>query len=127
MEYHKIINLLDNTSNQPSKFKTKNWVDINHESRGRYNTKSQIKFKTAMLKSSLCDYSDACILVKGTITVNNTAATGANANNDNKKVIFQNCAPIINCISKIKNTQEDNAKDIDIVMLMLNLLEYSDN
>ena len=127
MEYHKIINLLDNTSNQPSKFKTKNWVDINHESRGRYNTKSQIKFKTAMLKSSLCDYSDACILVKGTIKVNNTAATGANANNDNKKVTFQNCAPIINCISEIKNTQVDNAKDIDIVMLMLNLLEYSDS
>ena len=97
MEYHKIINLLDNTSNQPSKFKTKNWVDINHESRGTYITKSQIKFKTAMLKSSLCDYSDACILVKGTITVNNTAATGANANNDDKKVI-------INCISEIKNT-----------------------
>ena len=69
-----------------------------------------------MLKSSLCDYSDAYILVKGAITVPNTAATDANANNANKKVIFKNSAPFINCISKINNTQIGNAKDIDIVM-----------
>ena len=80
-----------------------------------------------MLKSSLCDYSDAYILVKGTITVNNTAAQGAAANNTNKKVIFKNCAPFTNCISEINNTQIDNAKDIDIVMSMYNLIEYSDN
>ena len=80
-----------------------------------------------MLKSSLCDYSDAYILVKGTITVNNTAAVGAAANNTNKKVIFKNCAPFTNCISEINNTQIDNAKDIDIVMPMYNLIEYSDN
>ena len=80
-----------------------------------------------MLKSSLCDYSDAYILLKGTITVNNTAAAGAAANNTNKKVIFKNCAPFTNCISEINNTQIDNAKDIDIVMLMYNLIEYSDN
>ena len=80
-----------------------------------------------MLKSSLCDYSDAYILVKGTITVNNTAAQGAAANNTNKKVIFKNCAPFTNCISEINNTQIDNAKDIDIVMPMYNLIEYSDN
>ena len=73
MEYQRIINLLDNTSNQASKFRTKTWVEINNESRGTYNTNSQIKFKTAMLKSSLCDCSDAYILVKRTITVNNTA------------------------------------------------------
>ena len=79
-----------------------------------------------MLKSSLCDYSDAYILVKGTISVNNTAAADANANNTNKKVIFKNCALFTNCISKI-NTQLDNAKDIDIVMPMYNLIEYSDN
>ena len=66
MEYQKIINLLDNASNQPSKFKTKNWVEINDESRRLYNVNSQIKFKTTTLKSSLCDYSDAHILVKGT-------------------------------------------------------------
>ena len=80
-----------------------------------------------MLKSSLCDYSDAYILVKGTITVNNTAAAGAAANNTNKNVIFKNCAPFTNCISEINNTQIDNAKDIDIVMPMYNLIEYSDN
>ena len=80
-----------------------------------------------MLKSSLCDYSDAYILVKGTISVNNTAALGAGANNTNKKVIFKNCAPFSNCISEINNTQIDNAKDIDIVMPMYNLIEYSDN
>ena len=80
-----------------------------------------------MLKSSLWDYSDAYILVKGTIIVNNTAAQGAAANNTNKKVIFKNCAPFTNCISEINNTQTDNAKDIDIVMPMYNLIEYSDN
>ena len=194
MEYQKIANLIeDNTLNQPSKFRTRNWIEINDESRGAYNVhcqikfkttmlksslcdcsdayilvkgtisinntaaqgaaanntnkkvifkncapftnciseinniNSQIKFKTAMLKSSLCDYSDAYILVKGTISINNTAAAGAAANNTNKKVIFRNCAPFNNCISKINNTQIDNAKDIDIVMPMYNLIEYSDN
>ena len=128
MEYQKIANLIDNgASNQSSKFRTKNLVEINDESRGAYNINSQIKFKTTMLKSSLCDYSDAYILVKGTISVNNTAAQGAAVNNTNKKVIFKNCAPFTNCISEINNTQIDNAKDIDIVMPMYNLIEYSDN
>ena len=85
MLYQKIINLLDNTSNQPSKSRTKNWFEINDKSRGAYNTNSQIKFKTAMLKSSSCDYSDAYILVKGTIAVNNTVTADADANNANKK------------------------------------------
>ena len=67
MEYQKIINLLDNTPNQPSKFRTKNWVLINDDARGSYNKNSQGKFKTSMLKSSLCDYSDTYILVKETI------------------------------------------------------------
>ena len=127
MKYQKIANLLDNASNQPSKFRTRNWVEINDEARGTYSPNKQIKFKTSMLRSSLCDYSDAYILVKGNITVNNTAAEGAAANNTNKKVIFKNCAPFTNCISKINNTQVDNAKDIDIVMPMYNLIEYSDN
>ena len=102
-------------------------VEVNDESRGAYNVNSQIKFKTKMLKSSLCDYSDAYILVKGTISVNNTAAQGAAANNTNKKVISKSCAPFTNCVSEINNTQIDNAKDIDIVMPMYNLIEYSDN
>ena len=80
-----------------------------------------------MLKYILYDYSDVYILVKGTITVNNTAAQGVAANNINKDVIFKNCAPFTNCISEINNTQIDNAKDIDIVTPMYNLIEYSDN
>ena len=127
MEYQKIANLIDDASNQPSKFRTRSLVEINDESRGAYNVNSQIKFKTTMLTSSLCDYGDAYILVKGTISVNNTAAAGAAANNINKKVIFKNCAPFTNCISEISNTQIDNAKDIDIVMPMYDLIEYSDN
>ena len=67
-----------------------------------------------MLRSSLCDYDNAYILAKGNISVNNTAAEGAAANNTNKKVIFKNCAPFTNCISKINNTQIDNAEYIDI-------------
>ena len=74
-----------------------------------------------MLRSSLCDYRDAYILVKGNISVNNTAA--AAANNTNEKVIFKNCAPFTNCISKINSTQIDNAQYIDIVMPMYNLIE----
>ena len=67
MEYQKTANLIDDTSNQPSKFRTRNWVEINDESREAYNVNSQIKFKATMLKCILCDYSDAYILVKGTI------------------------------------------------------------
>ena len=127
MEYQKIANLLNSESNQPSKFRTKNWVEINDDVRGVYSPNKQIRFKTSVLRSSLCDYSDAYIFVKGNITVNNTAADGAAANNNDKKVIFKNCAPFINCISKINNTDIDNAKYIDIVMPMYNLIEYSDN
>ena len=101
--------------------------EINTDIRVAYFPNKQIRFKTAMLRSSLCDYSDAYILVKGNITVNNTAADGAAANNTNKKVIFKNCAPFTNCISKINNTQIDNAEYIDIVMPMYNLIENSDN
>ena len=69
MEYPKITNLLDDSSNKTSKFRTRNRVEINDESRGTYNDDKQIKFKITMLKSSLCDYSDAYILVKGKITI----------------------------------------------------------
>ena len=127
MEYQKIANLLNDETNQPYKFRTRNWVEINDEARSTYSPNKQIKFKTSMLRSSLCDYSDAYILVKGNITVNNTAADGAAANNTNKKVIFKNCAPFTNCISKINNTQVDNAEYIDIVMPMYSLIEYNDN
>ena len=79
MEYQKIANLINDASNRPSKFRTKNWVEINDESRGTYNVNSQIKFKTTMLKSNLFDYSDAYTLFKGTTAVNNTAAADADA------------------------------------------------
>ena len=126
MEYQKIANLLDNASNEPSKFRTKGWVEINDESRGEYPVNRQTNFKTSVLRSSLCDYSDAYILVKGNISVNDIAAEGAAANNTNEKVIFKNCAPFTKCISKIDNIDIGNAQDIDIIMLM-NDLEYSDN
>ena len=100
----KIINLLDDTTNQPSKFRTRNWVEINDELRGDYNddddknnntddNNNNIKFRTLMIKSSLCDYSDAYILVEGTITFPNMAADGAAVNNTNNKVGLKNCAP----------------------------------
>ena len=129
MEYQKLANLIAGASNQPSKFKTKNWVELNDESRGTHDVNSQIKFKTTMRKSSLCDYSDAYILVKGkiTITVAGDDAAARQADERDKGVAFKNCAPFTNCISEINNTQIDNAKDIDIVMPMYNLLEYSDN
>ena len=129
MEVQKIANLIDNASNQPSNFRTKNWVEINDESRGAYNVNSQIKFKTTMLKSSLCDYSDAYILVKGKITIigRGVDAAARRADERDKGVAFKNCAPFTNCISEINNTQVDDAKDINIVMPMYNLIEHSDN
>ena len=99
MEQQKIVNSLNDGSNKPSKFRTKNWVEVNDDVRGVYFPNKQIRFKTSMLKSSLCDYSDVYILVKGNITVNNIAGAGADANN--KKVIFKNYAPFTNCINKI--------------------------
>ena len=111
MEYQKIINLLDNTPNQPYKFRTKNWIEINDDAHGTYNTNSQIEFKTSVLNSSLCDYSDAYIL--GTITIiregDNDAAKWAD--DRNKGLMFKNCVPFTDCISEINNTQIDIAKD----------------
>ena len=127
MEYQKLINLLDIVSNQRSSFKAKYWVEINDESKGKYDANSDIKFKTIMLKSSLCDYRDAYILVKRTITVPNTTPADANANNVCKRLIFKNCAPFTNFISERNNTQVDNAKDIDVVIPVYNLIEYGDN
>ena len=102
--------MLDNTPNQPSKFRTKNWVERDDRSYGTFSTGSQIKFKTSMIRSSLCDYSGTYILVKGTIIYNNN-----NKKNYNKEVRCKNCAPL------------DCAKEIDVVLPMYNLVEYSDN
>ena len=87
MQHQKIANLFNDESNKPSKFKTRNWVELNDEARGTYSPNKQIKFKAAMLRSSLCDYGDAYILVKGNIIANNTAADGTAANNTNKNNI----------------------------------------
>ena len=127
MEYQKITDLLGNVPNQPSKFRTKYWVEINNESRGTCNTGAQIEFKTTILKSSFFDDSDdAYILVKGNIRVNNTG-TAAAPTNRNKKVICKNYGSFTHCISEINNTQVDNTKYIDIVMPMYNLIEYRVN
>ena len=99
----------------------------NDEERGTYSPNKQINFKTTLLRCSLCDYNDAYILVKGNITVSNTAAGCGNANNTNKKVIFKNCTPFTSYISKISNTQIDYRENIYIAMPMYNLVEYSDN
>ena len=130
MEYQKIANLLDNEviSNQLSKFRTRNWVEVNDDSRGTY-TNADIKFKTTMLKSDLCDYADAYIFVKGTITITGAGDDDAARQLDERKksVIYKNCASFTKSISRTSNTDIDNAQDIDIVLSSYNLIEYSNN
>ena len=99
MQYQKIINLLDDTMNQPSKFRTKILVKISGESKEKNNNGS-IRCKTSMTRSNFCDYSDAYILAKGTIRVLNTADIGVAVNNTNKKVGFKSCAPLTDCMTK---------------------------
>ena len=116
--------MLDNTLDQPSKFRTKNWIEINVESKELYNTSSDIR------RSDLCDYADAYILVKGTIKITGGGDNDAEKQLDerNEGVLFKNSTPITKCISRIKSTEIDNAQDIDIVIPINNLLiEYSDN
>ena len=148
MEFQKIINLLDITSDDKDlpRFVTKKWIEVYNQSEKNYNVYKEIKIKTPMLRSDLCDFSDAYIVVKGDITVdrktftnndfedpNNTAANTTATNNANnnafgeKKLVFKNNAPFINCISKINGVKIDNAEDLDVVMPMYNLLEYSKN
>ena len=110
------MNLLDNTPNQPSRVKIKNWVGINDESRGIYNEVNQTRFKSSMLRSSLCDYSDAYIFDKGSITAINTSAQGQPNNGANRKVKPEDFAPFNQCTSKINNTQVDDFHDIDVAM-----------
>ena len=119
--------MLNNTPNQPAKFRTKNWPEINDDSRGTFNNNCQTKFKTSMLRSSLGDYSDAYILVSGTMTIPNTAVAAAANPNNRKNIIIKNCNPFIDYVSEMNNTQIHNAKYINIIMQMYNLIEYSDN
>ena len=125
MEYEKITNLLGTTFDNVPRFITKKWIEVHDQSgnaEDRYKPSKQIRFKTSMLRSDLCDFSDAYIVVKGTITV-----TNPDNNPYDKKLAFKNNAPIVSCISKINNTLIDNAEDLDVVMPMYNLLEYSQN
>ena len=125
MEYQKITNLLGTTLDEVPRFITKKWVKVYDQSGSaddRYKPNKQKRFKTSMLTSDLCDYSDAYIVVEGTITLDGAA----NANKRNKGTAFKNnAAPFICCISKINNTLIDNAEDLDVVMLMYNLLDCS--
>ena len=148
MEFQKIVNFLDTTSDNKDlpTFVTEKWIEVYDQSEGNYNVNKEIRIKTSMLRSDLCDFSDAYIVVKGNITVtkktltaddidapNNTAANiiATNTANNNafgeKKLVFKNNAPFINCISKINGVKTDNAADLDVVMPMYNILEYSKN
>ena len=119
METQKIVNLLNGSDNENSKFATKKWYVIDSESKGNYSHENPIKFLTSSLESSLCDYSDAYILVTGNITV-----VGGDVNT---KVAFKNCAPFRKCRTEINETFVDDAEHINIAMAMYNLIEYSDN
>ena len=126
MEYQKIRNLLDTCYNVP-RFITKKWVEVHDQSgsaEGRYKTSKQIRFKTSMLRSDLRDFSDVYIVVKGTITLTKTNGRGI-IDIRNWFLAFKNNAPFTNCISKIHNVLIDNAEDLDVVISMYNLLEYS--
>ena len=132
MEYDKINNLLlseDNESEKLSKFLTREYVQVNSLS-NTYNENKSIRFKTPMIRSNLCDYSDAYILVKGTITVTGPGANnGANNIRDkkNRPLILKNNAPFVSCITRINGELIEDADDLDIVISMYNLLEYSKN
>ena len=122
MEYQH-TNLLGNIPNKVPRFITKKWIEVHDQSgtaENRYKPRKQINFKTSMLRSDLCDFSDAHIVVIGKITA-------ASADNDayDKKLAFKNNAPFINCATKINNTLIDNEVDLDIVIPMNNLIEYS--
>ena len=131
MEHDKINNLLlseDNESKQLSKFVTREYVKVKSLS-NTYNENKSIRFKTPMLRSNLCDYSDTYILVKGIITV---MAPGANNNNNirnkrNRPLILKNNAPFFSCKTRINGELIEDADDLDIVVPIYNSLEYSKN
>ena len=119
MEIQKIVNLLNSSDNENSKFATKKWYIIDSESNGNRSKDEEINFLTRSIKSSLCDYSDAYILVTGNINIT--------CGDNNTKVAFKNCAPFENCRTEINETFVDKAEHINIAMPMYNLIEYSNN
>ena len=123
MEFNKINNLLGQAHDKIPRFITKKWIEVQSQSGNTYNTSKAIRFKTAMLRSDFCDYSYAYVWIKGKITATNIRN---NANFD-RRLTLKNNAPFISCISKINNRLVENSEDLDIVMPMYNLLEYSKN
>ena len=123
MEFNKINNFLGDSSDKVPRFVTKKWIEIHPQSTSDFKPSKEIKFKTSMLRSDLCDYSEAYVWVKGNVTAN------ANNYNENaeRKFAFKNNAPFLSCISKINSKLVKNAEDLDVVMPMYNLLEYSKN
>ena len=117
METQKIVNLLNSFENEYSKFATKNWYIIDSETSGVYSENEPIKFLTRSIESSLCDYSDAYILVPGNIT----------PSGNNTKMTFKNCSPFRKCKTQINETFVDEAEQINIEMPIYNLIEYSDD
>ena len=119
METQKTINLLNGSDNENSKFSTKKWYIIDNKSKCNYSHHNPIKYLTKSIESSLCDYSDAYILVTGNINVT--------AGHNNTKVAFKNCSPFKDCGIEINDTFVDYADFTNIAMPMYNLIEYSDN
>ena len=123
METQKIINFLNGTDNESSKFSTRKWYVINDQNNAKYvegnENDSSIKFETKVIKSNLCDYSDAYILITGDMT-----ATGGNTNT---RAAFENCAPFRRCITHINDEQIDTAENLHIIMPMYNFIGYSNN
>ena len=122
MEYDKINNLFDSESENLSKSVTRDYVRVNSLS-NTYNENKSIRFKTPMLRSDLCDYADAYILLNGTITV----AGNQPRESQNRPLILKDNAPFVSCITRINNELIEDAHDLDIVISMYNLLEYSKN
>ena len=117
MEFQKIVNFLDTSDDKDlPRFVTKKWIEVYDQSGGNYNVNNEIRIKTSMLRSDLCDFSDAYIVVKETITV--TDQDGAKRN---KSVASKNNAPFINSISKVNVEKTDNAEDLDVVTSIYNL------
>ena len=119
METQKIVNLLNGSDNDNSKFATKKWYIIDSEYNGNYSQNDEKKFLTRSIESSLCDYSDAYILVTGNIA--GTPNDGAT------QIVFKNCALFEKCSAEINENFVDETDFMNITMPMYNLIEYSDN
>ena len=123
METQKIVNLLNDSNNEYSNFATRKWYIINDQNNGQYGrgneNDSTIKFETKVIKRNLCDYSDAYIIVTGDIKVTDVAA--------DTNVAFKNCALFTRCVTHINDKHVETAENVDIIMPIYNLIEYSDS